>query len=371
MSRFWEAVLRDIAEAARARRLLEIGVATGLMTAKVLDYCAESDAVLYAIDPHPQVDMDEWQDRHGQRLVFHRALSLDVLGDIHDIDVALIDGDHNWFTVFHELKLIEKTALGDGTAPPLIALHDVDWPYGRRDLYYDPQTIPEAYRHPYRKLGLVPGKDEPVVDGVNWDLHNAITENSPRNGVRTAIEDFASQSQLDWQLSFVPGFHGLGIAVTGERLARNASLRDAVDSVHTAQFLDGWTREVELARIDAEVEANRRFAEARDAIERRLTSGLEQRLAETDRLQELLVDAERRLGGVPDLEARISELERALADTRADTERARAEATALDERLTMGEQVLADVFSSPSWRLTQPLRTAKHSVARLRGVVGR
>lgn len=371
MNRFWDPILRNIVEAAQAHRLVEIGVATGLLTAKLLDYCGASDAVLYAIDPQPQVDIAEWRERHGRRLVFHQARSLDILGDVHDADVVLIDGDHNWFTVYHELKLIEETALNDDAVPPLIALHDVDWPYGRRDLYYDPESIPEAHRHPYRKLGLVPGEDEPVADGINWDLHNAIIENSPHNGVRTAIEDFAGQSQLGWQLSFVPGFHGLGIAVTAERLASNESLRTAVGSVQTAQFLDAWAREIERARIEAEIEANRRVSEACEAIERRLRSGIEERLEQTDRLQELLVDAERRLAGVPDLHSRITELEHELANARADAERARAEVGALDQRLTMGEQVLADVFSSPSWRLTQPLRTAKHSVARLRAVRGR
>jgi len=371
MSRFWEAILKAILEAAQARRLLEIGVATGEMTAKLLDYAAASDAVLYAIDPVPQIDVEAWRERHDERFVFFRAKSLDVLGEIHDIDVALIDGDHNWFTVFHELQLIEETALNDGFEPPLIAFHDVEWPYGRRDLYYDPETIPEAYRHPYRKLGLVPGTDEPVEGGVNWDLHNAITENSPRNGVRTAIEDFASQSHLDWQLSFLPGFHGLGIAATRERLASNEPLRAAVESVQTTQFLEAWTRELELERIGAEIKANRRVANAEEEIELRLKSGLEDRLEQTDRLQELLVDAERRLAALPELQLRIGELERELADVRADAERARAEANALDQRLTFGEQVLADVFSSPSWRLTQPLRSAKHSAARLRAVVGR
>lgn len=371
MSRFWEAVLKALLEAAQARRLLEIGVAKGEMTAKLLDYCAASDAVLYAIDPAPQVDLEAWRERHGDRLVFFQAKSLDVLGEIHQLDVALIDGDHNWFTVFHELKLIEETALRDGSVPPLIAFHDVEWPYGRRDLYYDPETIPKSFRHPYRKLGLVPGEDEPMEGGVNWNLHNALAENTPRNGVRTAIEDFASQSELDWQLLFVPGFHGLGIAVTRERLASNESLRSAVESVQTTQFLEGWARRLELARIGAEIEANRRVSDAETEIELRLKSGLQERLEHTDRLQELLVDAERRLACVPELERRISELERELADVRADAARARAEANALDQRLTFDEHVLADVFGSPSWRLTQPLRTAKSSVARLREVVGR
>lgn len=154
--------------------------------------------------------------------------------------------------------------------------------------------------------------------------------------------------------------------MTEERLANNEPLRTAIDSVQTAEFLDAWARELELARIWAEIEANRQLSEASEAIELRLKSGLEDRLEQTARLQELLVDAELRLAGVLDLQARIVDLERELAEARRDAESARAEAGALEQRVTTGEQVLADVMGSPSWRLTQPLRTAKHSISRLR-----
>ena len=72
-----------------------------------------------------------------------------------------------------------------------------------------------------------------------------------------------------------------------------------------------------------------------------------------------------------DPQARIEELERELADAQSDARRARQEAQVLDQRAEMGDQVLADVFDSVSWRLTQPLRTAKRYVARLRASHGR
>jgi hypothetical protein len=371
VNRFWDSILRRLLEAAQAHTVIEVGVASGLLTEKVLEYCAASGAVLHAIDPEPQIDVDEWLQRHGSRLVFHRTLSLDTLGEMGDVDVVFIDGDHNWFTVYHELMLIERTALKNDRVPPVIALHDVDWPYGRRDMYYNPDTIPEEHRQPFRRLGLIPGEAEPVDGGVNWDLANAIAEHTPHNGVRTAIEDFIAESQLEWRVTYTPGFHGLGIVAVKDRIDTNEELRAAIESVESAEFLATWARELELARIKFEIEANRALADSRAAVERELTSDIKERLEETERLKQLLVDAESRLAGVPDLELRVSELQRELWEARTEADRARYEAGELDRRMMKGQEVLADVFSSPSWRLTKPLRTAKRSASRLRGVLGR
>lgn len=47
-------------------------------------------------------------------------------------------------------------------------------------------------------------------------FHNGIEEGGPRNGVRTAVEDFVREGQpsLNWHL--VPGYFGLGMLYTDE-----------------------------------------------------------------------------------------------------------------------------------------------------------
>jgi Methyltransferase domain len=361
--RFWDPVLRPIAEAARARCLVEVGVEAGLLSEKVLDYCSAADGVLHAIDPRPQLNVAEWQHRYGQRLEFHLARSLDVLGDIHRPDVILIDGDHNWYTVYHELKLIEETALADEALPPVIALHDVDWPYGRRDMYYNPDTIPVEHRHPHKQLGVVPGKAELVTGGVNFHLHHAVDENTRHNGVRTAIEDFIGESHFKWCVAFVPGFHGLCVSAPEDRLAANESLDHAVKSIASAGFLERWARELDMARITGtEIPALERLAAQNQTLAQQKESiaDLEQRVGESDHLRALLVEAEQRLAGVPQLMLRISDLERELGEARAVADSTREQMRDLDGRLMESHKVLADVLNSPSWRVTKPLRTAKH-----------
>jgi 2-polyprenyl-3-methyl-5-hydroxy-6-metoxy-1,4-benzoquinol methylase len=91
---------------------------------------------------------------------------------------------------------------------------------------------------------------------------------------------------------------------------------------------------------------------------------LEARLGERERIAQLLTDAEQRVAGIPDLHARIDDLTRELADERHAHEQTRDRAETLDERLMSSERVLRQVFSSPSWQVTKPLRYAKR---RLKG----
>ena len=91
---------------------------------------------------------------------------------------------------------------------------------------------------------------------------------------------------------------------------------------------------------------------------------LEARLGERERIAQLLTDAEQRAAGIPHLHARIAELTRELADERRAHEQTRERAETLDQRLMSSERVLREVFGSPSWQMTKPLRYAKR---RLKG----
>ena len=91
-------------------------------------------------------------------------------------------------------------------------------------------------------------------------------------------------------------------------------------------------------------------------------ANLEAYVGDSNSLSERLIDAERRLADVPELELRIAELQRELEQARAVAESARAEARALDERLMVSQQALTHVLNSPSWRVTKPLRAAKHKL---------
>jgi SAM-dependent methyltransferase len=303
VNRFWNSVLRPLVEATGPQTLVEVGVAQGALTRQLLEWASTQDAVVHAIDPLPDIDVAAWQTEHGDRLVFHRSHSLNELGRIDAIDVAFIDGDHNWYTVIHELRLLELGARAAGRIPPLIALHDVDWPYARRDLYYDPESIPAAYRQPYERKGILPGQGELTHEGLNDHLLNGIYEHSIRNGVRTAVEDFIAESDEDWQMFHVPGLSGLGVIVTPDRLAEHPALAGMLHSLTTPEFLTQWCEELDRAVARAHIDvaryahalegANAQLDKLRRSAEQRAgeVAGAEQRATQ---LQVQLTDAERR-----------------------------------------------------------------------------
>src|SRR5262245_16696813 len=160
------------------------------MTVKML-HDLPPDAMLHVIDPAPEFDPSEHEEQLKGRYFFHRAPSLDVLPTLEPMDAALIDGDHNWYTVYNELKLLAQTARRANAPLPVLVLHDVGWPYGRRDLYYEPERVPEEFRQPHAQKGMSPlSKTLLAKGGLNPTMHNAEMQGGPRNGVMTALDDF-------------------------------------------------------------------------------------------------------------------------------------------------------------------------------------
>ncbi len=213
MHRFWEKVIKPIIIAARPKIIVEIGSLTGLNTFKLLDYCKHCNAECIIVEPVPKYNDSLLKAYYGDHATMMKKLSLEALPDIRACDLMLIDGDHNWYTVYHELKQVEKMAEQSGTFP-IVLLHDTNWPYGRRDMYYFPESIPENFRKAYARKGMKPGQSELLDSGGFNDIAlNAICENGERNGVLTAIEDFMKESAFPLELYELYSNNGLGMIV--------------------------------------------------------------------------------------------------------------------------------------------------------------
>lgn len=210
MNRFWNKVILPIIKGINAKHIVEIGCFTGENTKNILKYCTKNNAKLSAIDPKPAFNIAQWNRIYKNNFSFHKDTSLNALPLIKDYDIVLIDGDHNWYTVYNELKIIEKFNINK--VFPIVLLHDVAWPYARRDVYYNPNNIPNSYLHPYKKLGMVPNQSDLVEKGgINWSLNNAIYEGGSKNGVLTAVEDFFKETNMSLTFKMTDKSNGLGI----------------------------------------------------------------------------------------------------------------------------------------------------------------
>ncbi len=311
---FFRLLIDPLLEALHPQTIVEIGVEVGAVTGPLLAWAQANGAVVHAIDPDPALNVERLQARHGEQLQFHRRKSLEVLGEIAGVDLALIDGDHNWYTVLNELRTLERRAGQDGGEPPVMLLHDVGWPYGRRDLYYDPQSIPESARQPHARGGVKPGRTE-LGPGLNDHLENAVLEGTAANGVMTAAEDFIATSERQWRMWQIRGLSGMAIVASEATLAAHPAVHELLENTQSAAFLQQQCEAIEEARIDAELKrANIQRRLAQTQLKQVMRSDdprekvkLQRRVRElTERVEELEEEGEGR--------AALEELVRAMKD---------------------------------------------------------
>ena len=228
-------------DAVGARTVLEVGAYAGDLTRVLVDWARDGAALVQAIDPVPQPGLVALAQAHPE-LELIRETSLDALPRLELAEAIVIDGDHNYHTVSEELRLIGERAAQAASALPLLFLHDVCWPHGRRDDYFDVSQIPaERRRQPLVGDGRGITPDDPGVaaGGLPYP-RSAAREGGPHNGVLTAVEDFVAQRE-DLRLVVVPAFFGFGVA-----WQRSAPWAGAV-----AEILDPWDRHPLVARLEA------------------------------------------------------------------------------------------------------------------------
>ena len=194
-------------DAAGARGVVEIGARGGDFTRRLAARAAAVRGRVIAIDPAPEDGLVRLAEGTPE-LELVREPSLDALRRIEATDAVIVDGDHNYFTVSQELRVIEEGVPGGPL--PLLLFHDVCWPHARRDTYYAPERVPERDRQPIvENAALAPGEAGVAQAGLRYRWA-AAREGGPRNGVLTAIEDFA-EARDGLRLAIVPIFYGLGV----------------------------------------------------------------------------------------------------------------------------------------------------------------
>jgi cephalosporin hydroxylase/GT2 family glycosyltransferase len=250
MYQLWDDIVAPVIDAVGARRVIEIGALRGETTTRMLERLGP-ECELHVIDPVPQFDPAEHEREFPGRYHFHLGTSHEVLPSLPSADAVLVDGDHNWYTVYHELRMLADTARRAEVPLPVLVLHDVGWPYGRRDLYYEPERIPEEYRQRYARAGMRPGESTLVwFGGLNRHMANAWQEGGPRNGVMTAVDDFVAEHPEPLRVVVLPIFFGLGIVAEEAVLAAHPQLAAFLDHLESPEGTRALLELGERIRID-------------------------------------------------------------------------------------------------------------------------
>jgi cephalosporin hydroxylase len=357
----WEDVIARVIDAVGARRIIEIGALRGETTTRMLKRLGP-ECELHVIDPEPQFDPGEHERALPGRYHFHLGTSLEVLPGLPPADVVLVDGDHNWYTVYHELRALAATAQRVGASLPVLVLHDVAWPYGRRDLYYAPERIPAEFRQPYRRAGMRPGQSALVGNGgMNRDMANAEHEGGPRNGVMTAVDDFVAEHPERLRVVVLPIFYGLAIVAEDRVLDRHPDLATLLDRFDSHEGRRAVIDLAERIRIDEAIFVQAWIRVLEDKVRRGVDRYLD--LVKSVLLSEHSLDHELRLtylltlrGGPPDLAA-LRDPVRALTVRRERLVRARTGGQPIDDGLgnlaptTMGRAQLDRVAAAAAGAL--------------------
>jgi hypothetical protein len=265
-------ILLPCLDAAGARSVVEIGAYAGDLTGVLVDWATGSGAHVIAVDPSPHPSLARLAEERAE-LELVRDSSLAALPRLAPADAVIIDGDHNYYTVTEELRLIAEAY---GAELPLLIFHDVGWPHARRDDYYAPDLIPADHRQPIHEGGgLHPDEPGIRVGGLPY-RGAAAREGGPGNGVLTAVEDFVAEHE-HLRLAVVPAFFGLGVAWSA----------DAPWSGAIAEVLEPWDRNPLVARL----EANRVFHLAESHVRRAETSVALARAARQEALLRRMLDS--------------------------------------------------------------------------------
>ncbi len=215
MIRLFDSHILPILEKHKPKEILEIGVLRGATTLRLLYWCSKNNAHLTSVDPtgwvgdfpdnikvswHGFAHKDDkninasyiesiYKQRLDKYWTCYKTISTEYLSTQYKgCDLCLIDGDHNYFTVSTELKLLDKKAESGN----IILLHDISKKsYGRKDFYSDPLFIPTEWRNG-KKQGVLTAIEDFMRENYNECTFKILTKKNDGLGKITQKQVYPS-----------------------------------------------------------------------------------------------------------------------------------------------------------------------------------
>ncbi|MFD0691525.1 class I SAM-dependent methyltransferase [Actinomadura fibrosa] len=283
MSVFRELFEQIFAARAAADRPITEVVEVGVESGQVSSVYADLGATVHCVEPRPGDDLRAFLDA-DPRLNLVEGLSPDVLPSLPVADLYVLDGDHNYAVVRAELAWIMEHA-----PDAVVVLHDVLWPCGRRDFYYQPSALPPEDVHPSTGGGPTVWHDDVTPAGFVGDGAFTVAEHAggERNGVLTAVEDALAETG-GWRLAIVPAVFGFGVLVR-ETAPAAAEVFEALRP-HTSSALLATMENNRIALYTRVLQLQYEAA-ARTGDANRLTETIAAQQREIERLHSELAEA--------------------------------------------------------------------------------
>ncbi len=212
-------LLQNLIASFRPKIICEIGSDQGMTSDLLYQYCRANSTQLHVVDPALH------ESRQSDNIVtFYREMSLPYLRKAEPADIYFIDGDHNHYTVLNELRLIREK--NNKNSPKLLFLHDVGWPCGYMDMYYDENSIEQQYRKKTisgLNVSVFHSPDTGGKQGLPIDeVTVAIEDGGKENGVLSAVENFLEESP-EWMYFSLPSIYGLGVLWYGNGVTQQVT----------------------------------------------------------------------------------------------------------------------------------------------------
>ena len=166
-------IIPYILECFKVENVIITSLSDKVLVNKILEY----DASINAFDSKGSADFN-------QNLEIIDGKVIDKLSEFNNCDAVFINDDANWYTVYMELNIIKKYF----DSFPLVFICNNKFPNKRRDSYSDPKIIPKEFLHEFvDEFPVYYNNDEIIISDNQF---HACEENTDKNGVLTAIEDF-------------------------------------------------------------------------------------------------------------------------------------------------------------------------------------
>jgi glycosyltransferase involved in cell wall biosynthesis len=102
----WNILIRPVIEEINANYIVEVGSDTTINTGNILEYCKDNNARMTAVAPYPSSYMADHK-KYGNKFEYYLETGLNRLPLLKDYDAIIIEGEHDYSTLYNELKTVE------------------------------------------------------------------------------------------------------------------------------------------------------------------------------------------------------------------------------------------------------------------------